>query len=219
MKRMIRLLPVLLGWAVLAQGAAPVEGRDYQTINPAQPTSDPSRIVVTEFFSYYCPHCASFARPFEAWKRTLPADVRVERVPATLGHPQWVPVQRAYLALAAMGVIDKVDDAIFQAIHQQGVRMDSEESIAAWLTTRGVDARKFSTMYRSFGIDSQQRTAENRTRILRLPGVPTLVIDGRYMMSILDNGNFRAQLAVAEELIKRQRQQRAATAPARPAGK
>jgi thiol:disulfide interchange protein DsbA len=218
MKRMIRLLPLLLGWAVLAQGAAPVEGRDYQTISPAQPTSDPSRIVVTEFFSYYCPHCASFARPFEAWKRTLPADVRVERVPATLGHAQWVPVQRAYLALAAMGVIDKVDDAIFQAIHQQGVRMDSEQAIAAWLATRGVDAKAFSNMYRSFGIDSQQRTVENRTRILRLPGVPTLVIDGRYMMSIVD-GDYRPQLAVAEELIKRQRQQRAAAASARPAGK
>ncbi len=54
---------VMLGLTCLAAGVAfaqPEAGRDYVAVTPAQPTSDPTRIVVTEFFSYACPHCASF---------------------------------------------------------------------------------------------------------------------------------------------------------------
>jgi protein dithiol oxidoreductase (disulfide-forming) len=210
MLQAIRLLPLLLVWTAIAHGAAPVEGRDYTVLNPPQPTSDPSKVVVTEFFSYQCPHCAAFARPFSAWVKSLPTDVRVERMAVSIGHPQWVAAARAYPALLAMIALDKVDDAIFQAIHQQGVRLDTEAQWTSWLTSRGIDAEAFSTTYRSFGVDSQFRNAEARSRAARIPSIPTLVIDGRFLIAIADNGDFKSQLAMAAELIARVRQQRIA---------
>ena len=58
------LLAVLGPLAAGAMGATPVEGRDYFRVDPAQPTSDPAKILVTEYFSYHCPHCYAFARPY-----------------------------------------------------------------------------------------------------------------------------------------------------------
>lgn len=205
------LLPVLLGWAALTQAAAPVAGRDYVDVSPAQPTSEP-RILVTEFFSYQCPHCAMFARPLATWAKTLPTDVRVERMPISLGRPAWEPVARAYLALQAMNSVAKVDEALFAAIHGQGMRFDTEAAITAWLGSHGVDAKAFTAMYHSFGVDAQVHGAETKARDLRVPSVPTLVIDGRYLIAIEDTGatreqHFREQLAVATELIARARQQ------------
>ncbi len=41
----------------LAQG---VEGTDYRTLAPAQPTTSPGKHEVIEFFSYGCPPCSRF---------------------------------------------------------------------------------------------------------------------------------------------------------------
>lgn len=211
--RKLLIFPLLLAWCGLALSAAPVEGRDYTLVNPPKQTGDPSRIVVTEYFSYYCSHCANFAPYFDAWKKSLPADVHVERLPISLGRASWVPVARTFLALQAMNSVERVDAALFTAINHQGVRMDSEAAITAWLVGRGIDGKAFAAMYRSFGVDTQQRNAETRAREAGVGSTPSLVIDGRYMMVIGDAGeqraqHYRAQLAVANELISRARQQR-----------
>jgi thiol:disulfide interchange protein DsbA len=174
-------------------------------------------VVVTEFFSYQCAHCAAFAPSFAAWVKALPADVRVERVPVSLGRPAWEPAGRAYLALVAMNSVEKVDAALFAAIHQQGVRLDTEAQITGWLGKQGIDTGAFTGMYRSFGIDAQYRSSDGKARALRVDGTPTLVIDGRYRIAIEDIGagreqHYRTQLAVANELIAKARQQRAPAA-------
>jgi protein dithiol oxidoreductase (disulfide-forming) len=212
--RTLMLLPLLLGWALLARAAAPVEGRDYEKVEPAQRTAFPTQIVVTEFFSYKCPHCASFAPTFDAWVKTLPPDVRVERVPVSLGHSIWEPAARTYLVLQSMNAVQKVDVALFRAIHQQGMRMEQAGEIAQWMGMQGLDARAFAAQLGSPGIDMQFRAAEARARNHRIGGIPTLVVDGRYRVAIQDMGatreqHFRRQLAVVNELIAMARKQRA----------
>jgi thiol:disulfide interchange protein DsbA len=192
-----------------------VEGRDYELITPASPPADASHIVVYEFFNYLCPHCAAFAPSFDAWVKTLPKDVKVERVAISLGHPSWQVSARAYFALATMKAAEKVDAALFAAIHQQGQRLDTEAALARWLGTQGVASRSFTSNFQSFIVDAQTRAAEVRARELRVSSTPTLVIDGRYRIEIADIGppgreaHYRKQLAVVDALIARARQQRA----------
>ncbi len=222
--RVFLLLPVLLGWALLARAAAPVEGRDYEKVDPVQPTAFPAQVVVTEYFSYQCPHCALFAPTFDAWVKSLPPDVRVERVPVALGRPIWEAAARTYLVLMAMNSVEKVDAALFAAIHQQGVRMDTEAQIAAWMGKQGIDAGKFSAVYRSFSIDVQYRAADAKARNHRVGGIPTLVVDGRYRVAIGDIGagreqHFRKQLAVVNELIAMAQRQHVPAKPGAGAGK
>lgn len=131
---------------------APVAEKDYFALNPAQPTSDPAKIVVTEFFSYQCPHCFSFAKSSAAWSKTLPPDVTAERVAVSIGHATWVPMAQAYYALKAMNAVPALDDAIFTAIHRQGAKLVNESSIAAWLGRQGVSQTEFTKYYRSFSV-------------------------------------------------------------------
>jgi len=220
MRHALRSLPLLLGWALLARAAAPVEGHDYARISPAQPTDDPAHVVVSEYFSYMCPHCAAFAPTFAAWMKKLPPGVRVERVPISLGHTQWEPAARAYLALDAIDAVDKVDSALFAAIHQQGVPLVSEAAFTSWMGAHGVDARAFSAAYHSFGVDSRERAAEAGARANQVGSTPTLVIDGRYRVEIGDAGPgreayYRTQLAVVDQLIAMASQQHAHAGAAR----
>lgn len=191
--------------------AAPVEGKDYFAIKPPQPTSDASRIVVTEFFSYQCPHCNSFARPFTSWSGKLPADVRAERVAVSIGHSSWEPMARAFYALEAMKVTAKVDEALFTAIHRQGAKLVTESSIADWLGKHGVSRSEFTKFYGSFSVQLKTKRADELSRAHRIPSVPSLVIDGRYMVTTVDDGTFDDQLKVADHLVEKVRRERAAS--------
>ena len=196
--------------ACQAVTAAPVEGKDYFTISPQQPTSDPSKIVVTEFFSYQCPHCYAFSQPFAAWSRHLPPDVTAERVAVSIGHSTWVPMAQAYYALKAMNAVPKLDEQIFAAIHRQGAKLVDEPSITAWMGKLGVNQADFAKAYRSFSVQLSTRRADDLSRSHRLPSVPVLVIDGKFMVRISDNGKFAEQLEVANYLIDKARKLRPA---------
>jgi thiol:disulfide interchange protein DsbA len=188
--------------------AAPTAGKDYELVQPPQPTSDPSKIVVTEFFSYQCPHCYAFSKPFAAWSAKLPADVKSERVAVSIGHAAWMPAAQAFYALTAMGKVPAIDDALFEAIHRRRLRLDTEAGLAEWAGAQGIDQAAFTQAYRSFGVQVKTKRADELSRRHRLPSVPTLVIDGKYLVPISDDGNFNDQLAVVDALIAQVRSQR-----------
>ncbi|MET0280100.1 MAG: thiol:disulfide interchange protein DsbA/DsbL [Steroidobacteraceae bacterium] len=205
MKLLVGLM--LLG-AAGAQAAAPVEGKDFTRLEIAQPTSDPKKIEVLEFFSYQCPHCYAFSKPFESWSRAQPPDVVVQRVPVGFGRPAWEAAARAYLVFAAMQVLPTVDDATFDAIHRQRLRLDSEQALTQWVGTQKVDAKQFASLYRSFGVEAQLKNAEARSRAFQIPSVPAIVVDGRYLVAVEDRGSFTPQLNVVSELVARARREK-----------
>jgi thiol:disulfide interchange protein DsbA len=199
----------LLATFVLSSGMTqPVEGRDYVRVQPAQATSDASRIVVTEFFSYQCPHCFAFFPALDEWVSRLPEDTVFERVPVSIGHSTWAPIAKAYYALATMGKLAELDAAIFRAIHVQRVPLVDEAGIVDWVAAQGVDRNTFASSYKSFSVNTFAARADQTARAYRLPSVPALAVDGKYLFPISDNGDFAAQLALVNQLIDKARAER-----------
>lgn len=196
--------------------AEPVEGRDYFRINPPQPTSDVSKIVVTEFFSYQCPHCFTFAKPFEVWAAGLPADVKADRAAVSIGRANWAATAQAFYALTALKAVPRIDDAFFGAIHRERRKLTDEASIATWVAGQGIDRAAFEKVYRSFSVQLQTRRADEQSRKVKLPSVPSLVVDGRYLVPIADDGNFQDQFGLVNALIERARRERGAAKRASP---
>jgi hypothetical protein len=62
-------------------------------------------------------------------------------------------------------------------------------------------------------VQLQTRRADDLSRKVRLPSVPSLVVDGKYLVPIADDGDFRDQLAVVDALIERARREKAGSAP------
>lgn len=187
----------LVGVAVNAQSL--VSGTDYTVIDPPKPTSNPNKIVVTEFFSYQCPHCYQFFPLVSSWAAKLPTDVVFERVPVSFGRPDWASIAQAFYALQAMDKLDgKMDAAIFNAIHEQHERLSDLSSITDWTAKQGINGKDFADMYNSFGVKMSMNRAEQAAPAYGIQGVPTLVIDGKYI--VLGNDHQR-QLVVADQLI------------------
>ncbi len=203
------LVATLVMGAPVAMASAPVEGKDYFLVEPALPPADPSKIVVTEFFSYQCPHCYRFAKPYAAWTAGLPSDVRTDRAAVAIGHEAWNASAQAFYALSVLKAVPRLDDAFFGAIHQERKPLNDEASITNWVAGQGIDRTQFQNAYRSFSVQLQTKRADDLTRAVRLPSVPALLIDGKYLLPVSDNGNFTDQLAFAKTLIERARKERA----------
>jgi len=201
----------LFAWLMLACGSsawaadALVEGRDYQLLSPAQPTSNPAKIVVTEFFSYQCPHCFVFYADVTPWAAKLPKDVVFERVPVSLGRAAWQPVSQLFYALQAMDKLDSLDHAIFNAIHVQNVKLFDDQSVAAFIAQQGVNPADFAAAYNSFSAKSSVLRAEQMMKAYRVQGTPALVVDGKYVVLNEGTKNYAEWLARTDQLIAKAR--------------
>ena len=181
--------------AVHAQG---VEGTDYRKIEPPQPATSPEKIEVIEFFSYMCPHCNEFYPLVTTWAAKLPKNVVFRRVPVGFNRPPWINLARAYYALQASGDLDKLDGALFHAIHEEHLQLFDEPSLADWVAKNGGNADKFAAAYTSFGVNNQTVQADQLVENYRIEAVPTMVVNGAYAAI---GKNFVEILANTDRLI------------------
>ena len=100
-----------------ASSAAYQAGIHYKVLNPAYNTNTDDEVIVYEFFSYMCGHCATFEPYMKKLENELPEKTKLVRIPAVF-HPQWKPAAQAYYTFEAMGILDKVHGPMFEAIHQ-----------------------------------------------------------------------------------------------------
>lgn len=200
-RRFHRVLLGSLGAALVPTLASAdlLEGRDWRPLAPPRPGGVPGKIEVLEFFSYGCPHCHEFDPLLTNWRKTLPADVVFRRVPVSFGRPQWAALGRLYLTLAALGLADKLDPAVFEAIHNQRIALHDEAKRNDWLAKQGVDVTQFNNTWKSFGVESQAKRAEQQSEAFKVAGVPALAIDGRYFAG--GNEGFAAMLRNTDALI------------------
>jgi Predicted dithiol-disulfide isomerase involved in polyketide biosynthesis len=161
-------------------------------------------VEVLEVFSYGCPHCAHLAPLIEPWSHKLPAGVVYRRIPVTFGHSQWAVLARAYYALEQMGEVNRLQEAIFHAIHDQNVNLFSEDTLFDWLAQHGVNRAQFIALYRSFAIQTKVQLGDQQAMNYGVDGVPTIIIDGRYSTSPSLAGSNQALFPIINQLIEQE---------------
>jgi protein dithiol oxidoreductase (disulfide-forming) len=165
---------------VFGQGKKPVEGTDYLKLDKIVPVdAPPGKVEVIEFFWYACPHCNALEPRLEAWLKNLPPDVAFKRVPVAF-RDDFVPQQRLYYALEAMGKVDELHAKVFNAIHVNHEALNREDLIVAWVGKQGLDSAKFKELYNSFSVSSKARRATQLQDAYKVQGVPSFGIAGRY---------------------------------------
>ena len=209
LRRLSRFFVVLIWMGGLAAPAAAEfdEGIEYKTV-PTEGARDGEVIEVLEFFYYGCPHCNALRPRLEQWKRSLPDDVRFERIPAAL-NPRWTLFARAYYAAEALGVVEKGHGALFDAMHRENKKFSTRDDLADFWTQYGVDREQFLALMDDFHLDrTKVRRAASLGYRYGLEGVPSLVIDGRWRTSPSIAGGNANTLRVADYLIEKARQAR-----------
>jgi thiol:disulfide interchange protein DsbA len=185
----------------LAQGATPVEGKDYVRLAAALPMPADGKIEVVEFFMYSCPHCNAFEPTLDAWSKALPPGVVLKRVPVFFGNAMQEMHRKIFYGLEAIGKLEEMHRKVFAAVHVQHQYLDQMADIKKFLSANGVDANKFEDAVKSFSVVGKLRQAQQLMEAYHIDGVPTLGVQGRYMTSGSTAGSNERALQVVEYLV------------------
>jgi thiol:disulfide interchange protein DsbA len=192
----------LFGTFANAQGIEP--GKQYTEMTNPVPVATPGKIEVVELFWYGCPHCYAFEPTLNAWSKKLPDDVNFRRVPAMFGGI-WNVHGQVFITLEAMGVEQKVHEAVFAAIHKGHQKLATPEEMADFLVGQGVDREKFLSTYNSFAVKGQVEKDKKLAMAYQISGVPTMVVNGKYRFDLGSAGGPDQALQVADFLIQKER--------------
>jgi thiol:disulfide interchange protein DsbA len=175
---------LLVAAALLMSGAVFAEaklGKDYTPLQPAQPTST-SKIEVLEFFFYGCSHCYHLHGPLSAWEKTMPKDVELVFVP-TMFRDSMEPMARTMYALESLGQRAQLHEPLYRAWNVDKTDLSDEAKITDFVAKYGVDRAKFKAAYNGFAMQSKVARAKQMVRSYQIQGTPTLIVDGKYVIS------------------------------------
>lgn len=180
-----------------------VEGKDYKVVSSPQPTSSGSKIEVLEFFFYGCSHCFFLHPELTNWAKKIPTDVELVYVP-TVFNPNWEPMAYTYYALDVLGTKNELHHALYEAWNVNNISLTSESQIAEFVSKHGVDSKKFGDAYRSFGVQSKITRSKQLTQAYGIRGTPTLIVDGKYMITGLQPAHTIKVLSALIEKVRKE---------------
>jgi protein dithiol oxidoreductase (disulfide-forming) len=223
---MRRLRWYFLAVALLATAAAAQtptawrEGENYFVIQPPQPTNVPAgKVEVTEVFSYACPACNQFYPVVDRLRSSLPPNAVMDFVPAGFNPAEdWPVFQRAYYAAQALGIAARTHDATFNAVWQSGQLavadratgrlkdpLPSIQDIAEFYhQAAGVSAQQFVAVASSFSTDVKIRRADAFVQACQVDQTPTIVINGKYRLTVASAGGYDQTIALVKWLVAKE---------------
>ena len=195
-----------LGAAAALGGVLPAAGlaqalNDHRALEVPINTRDPGRVEVLEFFWFGCPHCYAFEPAIDDWAASRPEYVDFVREAPPL-NPSWESHSRAFYAAETLGVTDGMFDEMFDRIHRGREPMRKPAAIASFVEDLdlGVDAETFEKTMGSFAVETALRRSVMLARDAGVTGVPSILINGKYMTGNSLAGGHAGVIAVIERL-------------------
>ena len=204
------ILPLMLvGSAFAAEAPAGKAEEAYELVSPPQPTADPGKVEVLEFFWYGCPHCYHFEPDLNAWLKTKPDNVVFIRQPAIF-NAHWAAHAKAFFTAEALGMLEKMHADFYDAIQTKKMALESEEDLAKFFVAHGAKKEDFHKAYKSFAVDTKMRQAEGLAAKYGVTGTPTLIVNGKYRVSASQSKTFTNMIATTKDLVKKESHGKAA---------
>jgi thiol:disulfide interchange protein DsbA len=211
MKPRLRLEKWLLAAALsLLAGAASAQiqpGRDFQRIEPPRPAHADGRIEVIEFFYYGCPVCYETQPFLSRWLDTAPGYAAIRRVPA-LSTEAWEPFAKLFYTLEELGQAGRLHRQVYDNFHFEDVKLNDEKIMVDWAVRNGIDRHKFLETYGSREVAAKVALARELLKTYDVRGVPTFIVDGKFLTSARLAGGTQQVIQVVGHLVKLAREER-----------
>ena len=161
-------------------------------------------IIIYEFFWYGCPHCYNLEPTMDRIEADLEKDTKVVKLPVAL-RDSWIPHAKLYYALKQMDKIDQLHNLIFEEIHLEDNRLNTEQQMIDFLGKHGIDTDKFMEKYNSFGTEARIKKASNLAKKYQIDSVPTIIINGKFLTSGSYVSSYDELYSVVNLLVERER--------------
>ena len=199
---LLAALVLIVPAAAQAQDAIDPEGK-YELVQPPQPTETPGKVEIVDVFWYGCPHCWHFLPSIEALEKRKPDYVEIRHMPAIF-RESWEIHARAFYTAQLLNAVDVIHRPLFEAIHEQGKRMDTRKELRAFFVAHGIDGDAFDKTFDSFAVETLLRKSQVMQGRYGVRGTPTVIVNGKYRVSAGQAGGYEEMAKVAEALAERE---------------
>jgi thiol:disulfide interchange protein DsbA len=181
--RFILLLLASLALTANAQPRESVEGVHYQKIARPVPTeTDADHIELRDVFWYGCPECSTLEPMMTDWRDGTTGDLVFVRMPAVWNDLMALHA-RIYYTGKALEAEDRIHQAAFQAIHENGNPLRNEAQIAEFFAANGFNGDVFTKAWNSEEVINAVQQARLRTADYGIDRLPTAVVNGTYLVT------------------------------------
>ncbi|HIJ83528.1 MAG: DSBA oxidoreductase [Magnetococcales bacterium] len=206
MLRTIALLFMALTLGVAQAGAEtvnPQPGIDYAPIVPPVP-SPAGKPEVVEVFNFKCPHCFDLHSHIEAWLKNNGDRYQYRSLPVFWGRQTDLPL-RLFFAAEFLGHGPQMKGAIFKAQFVTNMNIENINEVGFIAEDAGLDPEKLKAQLQSFGVSTKVSQALSLQKAYGVTGTPTLVVNGKYLVSFGSHakGDAKRLLAIVEALASR----------------
>lgn len=178
MKKLFALVATVM-LSLSAQAAQYKEGEHYKVLD-LEASKKPT---VTEYFSFFCPHCNTFEPIIQQLKAQLPKDTKFQKVHVSfMGGSMGAPMSRAYATMVVLKAEDKMIPVMFNRIHNMRKPPQNEQELRQIFLDQGIDAKKFDAAFKGFAVDSMARRFDKQFEQSGLTGVPAVIVNNKYLV-------------------------------------
>lgn len=202
---LLLFLALFISWNAVAMPYSYVEDVHYKATKQRLATSTTEGVEVVELFFYGCPHCFNLELTVGDWKKDLPDDVKFSYVPAIF-NDKWIPLAKAFYAAEAIGQLETIHPLIFDAIHLDNKRIYTEDAIIDFVAEQGIDRAEFEKAMKSFAVKTKVNKAKKMTVDSGIDGVPSLIVNGKYITGAQLAGGQEEIFDVVDFLVEQERQ-------------
>lgn len=201
---------------VVQASAKFTEGKEYKVLPPAaamNPTAKAlldthkGKVEVINFFSYGCPVCNRLEPEVNRWNNGK-ADTHMLAlvdVPVDWNHAGWENLARAFYIADSLNVLDKMQPAMFAAIHQQGKNFKNEADLEDYfLAQGGVTRPQFEATFDSFNVRRRLKQGELLVTDYGVMAIPAFVINGKYYVDVQTAGGIDKIMGVVDFLVNKE---------------
>ncbi len=186
---------------------APNELLDNKVIQTLiQQGKESHKIQVIEFFSYACHWCHQLDPAMEQWSKKAPKYVAFQRVPVEF-QPAWRTLTKSYYTAIQLNALDKIHNALFDAIFNEKLTSSSEETLQQFFEEKGIKGDAFKKAFNSPEVAEKQKWANDLSKAYRITAIPAVVVQGpqgTFITSIQLAGGEKEVVAVVDYLMKMQ---------------
>lgn len=183
--KMKKIFFALVGLVLaFSASAAPYsEGQQYSAIK--QTVAGQPEVV--EFFSFFCPHCYQFEHVWHVSaevKKELPANTKYVKYHVDFLGGDFAPaVSQAWAVAVALGVEDKVSDAIFDGIQKTQTITDPASLKATFVKAAGITPEAYDAAWNSFAVKAFVAQQQKAAADFQIQGVPAVYVNGKYLIN------------------------------------
>lgn len=164
--------------------ALDVEGNGYIDLSTARSSVPMGGPHIEVFFFYTCPHCYNFHHDhLQAWAEQNKARVTVIQTPV-LWRADFRSMAQAYYAGDMAHINPTFHAAVYEALHQNPKQERSAGFFAdIALACCNTPRAQFLALYESDAVKNAVESGKLRADMHRIDGTPTVIVNGRYLVS------------------------------------